>query len=288
MDYFLGLACNSGIFIILAMGLHLINGACGQLSLGHAGFWAVGGYIGGAYALFFAPEYFPDFLNLFISYILGGIGAALAGLAIGLPCLRLRGDYLAIATLGFGEIIRIVIINLDVVGGPRGLPGIPKWSNVYWIYLWVVIIYLLLRNLLRSGHGRAIISIREDEIAAESMGINIVFYKTLAFVLGAGIAGLAGPLFAHYMQLLHPNGFTFMWSVIILLMVIMGGVKSLSGAVLGAILLSLLPEALRLISEDVSKWRMVIYSVLLIVFMLLRPQGILSEESRLFARKEAS
>lgn len=275
-DYIAHLALNSGINIILALGLALINGSAGQFSLGHAGFFAVGAYAGASYAVF-SPLALPDFLNLWISCGLGFLASMIAGLMIGIPCLRLRGDYLAIATLGFGEIIRIVIINLDVVGGPRGLPNIPLWSNLFWVYFFVVLSFFAIWALLHSTHGRAIISIREDEIAAESMGINTFKYKTLAFIIGAGFAGLAGSLFAHTQQFLHPSTFNFMLSVIILLMVILGGLGSLSGAVIGAIVLTVLPELLRFLHPKLSDWRMVIYSLLLIVLMLVRPGGILGK-----------
>ena len=169
-QYIADLALLCGIFIILAVSLNLINGICGQFSLGHAGFWAVGAYSAAAYSVYFAPPIL-DSLNLLIACGIGFISAALAGVLIGVPCLRLRGDYLAIATLGFGEIIRIFIMNMDSIGGPRGFTGIPKWSNLFWVYLWVVITIVFVVNLMRGTHGRAIISIREDEIAADSMGI---------------------------------------------------------------------------------------------------------------------
>lgn len=273
MDYLIYLTIQSGVFIILAVSLNLINGICGQFSLGHAGFWAVGAYVGAAYSVF-TPLPVPDFVNLLIGCGLGFTASAFAGLLIGVPCLRLRGDYLAIATLGFGEIIRIIIMNMDAVGGPRGFTGIPAWSNLFWVYLWVFITIMFVVNLLRGTHGRAIISIREDEIAAESMGIYTFKYKVLAFVIGAGFAGVAGVLFAHTTQFIHPNSFNFMWSVIILLMIILGGLGSVTGAVVGAVILSLLPEALRFFGETVSQWRMVIYSMLLICLMLWRPSGI--------------
>ncbi|WP_127716112.1 branched-chain amino acid ABC transporter permease [Halobacteriovorax sp. HLS] len=272
-DIILHLVILSGIYIILAVSLNLINGICGQFSLGHAGFWAIGAYAGAAYGVYGALP-IPDALNLLISCAIGFSAAALAGILIGVPCLRLRGDYLAIATLGFGEIIRIIIMNTDAIGGPRGFTDIPRWSNVYWIYLFVFLTILVITNIMRGTHGRAIISIREDEIAADSMGIYTFKYKTLAFVIGAGFAGIAGSLYAHYTQFLHPNGFTFMWSVIILLMIILGGLGSITGAVVGAIILTVLPELLRFMGDTVSQWRMVIYSLLLILLMLLRPEGI--------------
>lgn len=286
-QYIADLALLSGVFIILAVSLNLINGICGQFSLGHAGFWAVGAYSAAAYSVYFAPPIL-DSLNLLIACGIGFITASLAGLLIGIPCLRLRGDYLAIATLGFGEIIRIFIMNMDSIGGPRGFTGIPKWSNLFWVYLWVVITIVFVVNLMRGTHGRAIISIREDEIAADSMGIYTFKYKTIAFAIGAGFAGVAGALFAHDSQFLHPNGFTFMWSVIILLMIILGGLGSVTGSVIGAIILTILPELLRFFGDTVSEWRMVIYSLLLIILMLWRPGGIFGkhEISLPFFRKK--
>jgi branched-chain amino acid transport system permease protein len=282
MDYFLYLTQMCGIFMILAMGLNLINGLCGQFSLGHAGFWAVGAYTGAAFSVFTNLP-LPGFVILLIACLLGFITAAIAGLIIGIPCLRLRGDYLAIATLGFGEIIRIIFMNMDSVGGPRGFTDIPKLSNLFWVYFFVVLSIIFCANLIRGGYGRAIISIREDEIAAESMGIQTFKYKTLAFCIGAGMAGLAGVLFAHTTQFISPNNFTFMWSVIILLMIILGGLGSISGAIIGAVILTLLPELLRLLGPTVSEWRMVIYSVLLILLMLAKPTGILGKKEITFS-----
>lgn len=288
LDYVMHLGVLIGIFIILAVSLNLINGICGQFSLGHAGFWAVGAYTGAAYGVY-APLPIPDFLNLFVSCGIGFSAAAVAGLFIGVPCLRLRGDYLAIATLGFGEIIRIVIMNLDVVGGPRGLTNIPKWSNLFWVYFWGAITIVFVVNLVRGTHGRAIVSIREDEIAADSMGIYTFKYKTIAFVIGAGFAGIAGALFAHYQEFISPSGFNFMWSVIILLMIILGGLGSITGSIVGAVILTLLPEVLRFFGDTVSEWRMLIYSVILILLMLLRPRGIFGKHEfnllTLFSRK---
>jgi len=290
MDYLAHLTLNCGIFIILAVSLNLINGLAGQFSLGHAGFWAIGAYTGAAFSVF-SPLPIPDWMNLMIGCGIGGLSASFAGALIGIPCLRLRGDYLAIATLGFSEIIRLLIINMDVVGGPRGFTNIPKWANLGWVYLWVVITIVVIANLMRGTHGRAIISIREDEIAAESIGINTFKYKLMAFIVGSGFAGVAGALFAYSQQFIHPHGFNFLWSVIILLMIILGGLGSITGAVIGAIILTLLPEVLRLMGETVSEWRMVIYSLLLIMLMLWRPQGIFGKKEfnilTLFGRKKA-
>jgi branched-chain amino acid transport system permease protein len=276
MDYIIQTAMNCGIFIILAVSLNLINGICGQFSLGHAGFWAVGAYTSAYFSLLDYPLPMP--LYFLLASIFSFVTAAISGVLIGVPCLRLRGDYLAIATLGFSEIIRILIINNEALGGARGLTSIPDWSNIFWIYGWVIITILIIANIMRGTHGRAIISIREDEIAAESMGIYTFKYKTLAFVIGAGFAGLAGSLFAHTQQFIHPTNFSFMWSVIILLMIILGGLGSITGSVVGAIVLTILPELLRFFGETVSEWRMVIYSLLLILLMLLRPSGIFGKK----------
>ena len=272
--YFLHLLVLGGIYMILAMGLNLINGKCGQFSLGHAGFWAVGAYSGAAFTVFTGWP-LPGSIMLLLSCIVAFAAAALAGLLVGIPCLRLKGDYLAIATLGFGEIIRIILINTDVVGGPRGFTGISKLTNIFWVYFWVIVTILILANLMRGTHGRAIVSIREDELAAESMGIATFKYKTLAFVLGAGLAGIAGTLFAHAQQFISPANFIFMWSAYILLMIIIGGMGSFTGSIVGAIIFLLTGELLRFFGETVAHYRMIIYSLLLILLMLLRPTGLL-------------
>lgn len=274
-DYILPLLLIAGIFMILTMSLNLINGFCGQFSLGHAGFWAIGAYASAVSSVYFPMTGIHAEINLVISLLAGFIAASLFGLVVGVPCLRLRGDYLAIATLGFGEIVRIAIINTDYIGGPRGFTGIPKWVGLGHVYLWVLIVLVILRNLKYSTHGRAIIAIREDEIAAESMGVNLVKYKVIAFVLGAGFAGIAGGLFAHSQQFLHPNNFNFMWSVVILVMVILGGLGSLTGSLIGALIITVLPELLKFFGPDVARFRMIIYPLLLIILMIVRPKGLL-------------
>lgn len=273
MDYYLQILLIVGIFITLTLSLNLINGYCGQFSLGHAGFWGAGAYASAIYSSFYAlPVATP--INMAIACLVGFLAAALCGIIIGVPCLRLKGDYLAIATLGFGEIVRIIIMNTELVGGPRGFINIPHWANIYWIYAVALVVIVFMINLKRSTYGRAIISIREDEIAAENMGVNLFRYKLFSFIVGAGIAGVAGALFAHTQQFLHPSNFNFMWSVIILVMVILGGQGSVTGSVIGAVVLTIFPEVLRFIGGHASDWRMPIYSVLLIVLMLARPQGI--------------
>ncbi len=279
--YFYQILIFWGINSILAMSLNLINGFAGQFSIGHAGFMAVGGYFSSALSVYqgerfisllnFFPQDIVKIVVFFAFLLLGGLFSAILGLIVGIPTLRLKGDYLAIATLGFGEIVRVTILNLDIVGGPRGFPGIPQRTDLSWVIFWFIICLLVIRNLIVSSHGRAIISIREDEIASETMGINTTFYKVLAFIIGAFFAGIAGGLFAHYLMMLHPSSFTFFRSVEILLMIVLGGMGSITGSVLGAFILTVLPETLR----GFTYLRLVIYSIILIGIMLLRPQGIM-------------
>lgn len=267
--YYEGIIILIGINIILATSLNLVTGFLGQLALGHAGFMAVGAYASALVTINMNLP-IPSGLQFVISLIIGGLVAALFGLIIGIPALRLRGDYLGIITLGFGEMIRVIIINLDFTNGARGLRGISvlsNFSNVYWItILTIFVIY----TLIHSRHGRSILAIRENEIAADAVGVPTAFYKVYAFVIAAFFAGIAGGLFAHYMSIIDPKKFTFIFSVEILVIVVLGGMGSLTGSVIAAILLTLLPEALR----DFALYRMLIYSVLLIIMMLFRPSGI--------------
>jgi branched-chain amino acid transport system permease protein len=273
MDYYFQILTNVGIFITLALSLNLINGYCGQFSLGHAGFWGVGAYASAIYSYYFALQVDPS-INMLIAIIVGFLASCLCGFLVGGPCLRLKGDYLAIATIGFSEIIRIVIMNTEYVGGPRGFTNLAKLTTPYWVWGVAIVTTIFMLNLKRSAFGRAIISIREDEIAAETMGINLFRYKLFAFVVGAGIAGIAGALVAHDQQFLHPNNFNFMWSVIILVMIILGGLGSVTGSIVGATILTILPEVLKMVGSDIATWRVSIYSALMIILMLTRPQGI--------------
>jgi branched-chain amino acid transport system permease protein len=273
-----------GIFITLTLSLNLINGYCGQFSLGHAGFWGVGAYASAVYGVYFALPIDPA-LNMLIAMSVGFVAAAICGLIIGIPCLRLKGDYLAIATIGFSEILRIIIMNTESLGGPRGFTNIPKWTNSYWVWGIAIATAIFMINLKRSAFGRAIISIREDEIAAETMGINLFRFKLFSFIIGAGIAGIAGSLVAHDQQFLHPNNFGFMFSVLILVMVILGGQGSVTGSIVGAVILTILPEILKMFNADISSWRMSIYSALMIILMLTRPQGIFGPHEILEKRK---
>jgi branched-chain amino acid transport system permease protein len=216
------------------------------------------------------PPVIAQGVVLIVALLGGGALAGVAGWAVGLPSLRLRGDYLAIVTLGFGEIIRVLILNIDAVGAARGLSGVPKYATLFWVGLWVWIVVGASYALLRSTHGRALLAIREDEVAAESLGVDTTRYKVFAFVLSACFAGVAGGLFAHYLEYLNPSSFTFLKSIEVITMVVLGGMGSVSGAVMAAIVLTILPEALR----PVKEYRMVIYALLLIVLMIARPQGI--------------
>ena len=258
------------INIIMSVSLNLINGLTGQFSIGHAGFMAVGAYTSAIITVKLGMD-FP------IALIVATVSAAFLGFLIGMPTLRLNGDYLAIATLGLGEIIRIAILNIDYVGGASGFMGIPRLTTfpiAFWIMAFVL---FFIKNFKNSADGRACLAIRENEIAAETMGINTTKYKVMAFTIGAGFAGTAGALFSHYYYIAHPASFTFMRSFDVLTMVVLGGLGSISGSISGAILLTGISAAL----ADYPEWRMVIYSIVLIVLMLNRPQGI-------FGNKELS
>ncbi len=266
------------INVILALSLNLVNGITGQFSIGHAGFMAVGAYASAAYTVYAVPLMFGRAAEagwlaagaFLLAILVGGLVSAVAGLLVGLPSMRLRGDYLAIVTLGFGEIIRVAILNIDAVGGARGFAGVPTRTNLAWVLAGAWFTFAVIRNLMRSYHGRALLAIREDEIAAEALGVPTTRYKVTAFVIGAFFAGVAGALFSHYTYL-HTNSFTFMKSIEVVIMVVLGGMGSLTGSILGAILLTALPELLRFASAE----RLIIYSLLLIVLMIARPQGIL-------------
>jgi branched-chain amino acid transport system permease protein len=282
-----------GINITLAVSLNIINGHAGQFSLGHAGFMAVGAYFSSFLTFFYFDPFvgrFPEGTQQFVAQnaalvvavLAGGALAAVAGYVVGLPSLRLRGDYLAIVTLGFGEIIRVVILNVDKIGGARGLSGIPHWSNFFWVYFFAGLTILVSWRLVQSSVGRAFLAVREDQVAAEAMGVDTTKYKVKAFVIGSFWAGVAGGLFAHYMMYLNPTMFMFIKSFDLVVMVVLGGLGSISGSIIAAVVLTILPEGLRTVKEVLhtdKDPRMVIYSVTLIVLMLTRPQG-------LFGRRE--
>lgn len=275
----------AGINVILAVSLNLITGFTGQFSIGHAGFMAVGAYTSAYLTVYYAQDWeralaavigasVAHALIFLLAIVVGALVAAVAGLLVGIPSLRLRGDYLAIVTLGFAEIIRIVILNIDAVGGATGFT-VPGYTNFLWVGAFAIITIIIVYNIVHSDTGRALISIREDELAAEAMGINTTRYKVLSFVISSALAGMAGVLFGHYTQFLSTNDFQFIRSFEIIIMIVLGGMGSLTGAVFGAIVLTILPEFLRQLPGDFSKYRLVVYSALLIIIMLTRPQGIL-------------
>ena len=287
--YFLRVIVLIGLNIILATSLNLVNGITGQFSLGHAGFMAVGAYVTGAAMKHFAPTGAAGEFTFLALLLTGGMCAAAAGLLVGIPTLRLRGDYLAIATLGFGEIIYTLIINTEHVGkfeigGSSGLHGIPGFTNFFWAYAAVVACVVAVWRLAYSAKGLAFRSVREDEIAAGAMGVDTTYYKVAAFVISAFFAGLAGGLIATYDGNLAPESFRFMRSIEIVVMVVLGGSGSITGTILAAIVLTWLPEQLRFSSE----WRMVIYSLILILMMLLRPEGLLGNREIWWSRRKLS
>lgn len=267
LPYHLQILSLVNINIILVVSLNLINGFTGQFSIGHAAFLAIGAYLSAALTMFYSVPFF-------VAIILSGIAAAIVGVVIALPALRLKGDYLAIATLGFGEIVRVIILNISSVGGPRGFSGIPRYTTFGMTYLLAIASILIIKNFIDSSHGRACVSIREDEIASESLGINSTFYKVTAFAIGAFFAGIAGSMFSHYMAYISPSPsqIGFLKSIDILIMLVLGGLGSLTGSVISAGFLTFLPEMLR----DFAEYRMVIYPVLLLLIMLFRPKGLMA------------
>ena len=265
-----GIYINILIYILLAVSLNVAVGLMGQLSLGHAGFIAVGGYAAALISKSMLSVGLPGFLQLLISSIVGGTVAAIFGLFLGASTLRLRGDYLAIITLAFGEIVKYVIQNLNFLGGATGLKNIPNITTFSNSYVFVVISVIIMTMIMTSRKGREVLSIREDEIAAENIGININNAKLYGFALSAFFAGVGGSLFAHNIGILTPDKFGFMFSIEILVMVVFGGLGSITGSVLSATTLTLLNEQLR----EVSQFRYLVYAIILIVLMIFRPEGI--------------
>jgi branched-chain amino acid transport system permease protein len=276
--YYLDVLIGIGINIILAVSLNLVNGYTGQFSLGHAGFMSVGAYLAAAVSLFLGPKILGEsggsdlqqgFMFL-AALIAGGCGAALAGLVVGVPSLRLKGDYLALVTLGFGEIIRVIFQNVEFLGGALGLNGIPAYTTIFWVLSFVAFSVFVVTCIVNSTYGRGFLATNDDEIASEAVGLNTTRYKIVAFVIGAFFAGIAGGLYGHFKMTITPTGFDFTKSIEIVVMVILGGMGNTLGVILAAILLTLLPEVLRPIAE----YRMIIYSLMLIILMLARPQGL--------------
>ncbi|MBA7647013.1 hypothetical protein ES703_54782 [subsurface metagenome] len=285
MEYLLHVFVICGIYSILTLSLNLVVGYTGLVSLGHAAFFSIGAYISALLALNLG-------ISPWIGLIAGACGAAVFGVVIGMPSLRLKGDYLALATFGAGMIVYSISKNwVSLTRGPMGLPGIPGFSvfgfslDSTWLYLILVIVFTLvtvfvLQRLVSGAYGRVLRSIREDEIASETLGKYVAKYKLQVFVVGAFFAGIAGSLYAHYITFIDPSSFTVMESITILLMVIFGGMGSIKGSLVGAIMLVMFPEMLRFLgmpSSVAAPMRQMIYGLLLVVFMIKRPQGLLGK-----------
>lgn len=267
-SYISGILILVCINIVLAISLNITAGCLGQMALGHAGFMSIGAYTA---ALFTKSNLIPGVGGYVLALILGGLVAMIIGVIIGIPALRLRGDYLAILTLAFCEIIRVLIEFFKFTGGAKGLTGIKLNKNFAIIYIIMLLCVFMMYTFMKSRHGRAILSIREDEIASESSGINLTFYKTLAFAYSAFFAGVAGGMYAHYIGILGAKNFDFNKSIDILVIVVLGGLGSFTGSAIGAIVLTILPEMLR----GFNDYRMFIYAVMLILMMMFRPSGLL-------------
>jgi len=282
-----------GINITLAVSLNLINGLAGQFSIGHAGFMAVGGYTATYLTVYHGKQIaalvghtlndpIGSSIVMVPSLAAGALAAAAAGLLVGIPSLRLKGDYLAIVTLGFSEIIRVIILNIPAVGGATGFTDAIPITNFFWIFAMAMLTIAITRNIATSTFGRALFAIRSDEIAAEAMGVDTTRYKVLAFVISAALAGVAGGLSGQlFANPLNPQNLNFVKSIEVIVMIVLGGIGSITGAVVGATTLTILPEALRTFDQQFPGLRMVIYALLLILLMIFRPQG-------LFGRRELS
>jgi branched-chain amino acid transport system permease protein len=267
-----------GINIILTVSLNLINGYMGEFSVGHAGFMAIGAYIASLLTIGVFPQssisfFFP------LAVLAGGIGAGLIGFLVAIPSFKTRGDYLAIVTLAFGMIVKSIIENIDIIGGPRGLLGMEKLSTLPWVFFWTALSVWIIRNLVYSNFGRGVLSVREDEIASDLMSVNTRQVKVIVFVVSSFFAGIAGGLFAHVLQYINPRMFDILKSTDILIMVYLGGIGSIAGSILGAIIYTVLLEVLR----PLGVWRMVFMPLMLVLLMIYRPRGIMGlKESRLF------
>ncbi len=283
MEYLLHILVIAGIYIILTLSLNLIVGYTGLPALGHAAFSCIGAYTSSLLALNMG-------MSPWIGLLIGACVAAFSGVVIGYPAVRLKGDYLALATFGLGVIVYSIAKNwVSLTRGPMGLPGIPGfsilgfgfseiWSYLLLVSIFVVITIFVIERIVSSPFGRILKSIREDEIASEALGKDTTKYKLLVFIIGAFFAGIAGSLYAHYITFIDPSSFTVMESITILLMVIFGGMGSISGSVVGAVILVVLPELLRFLgmpSSIAAPMRQMIYGLLLVVLMLKRPQGIM-------------
>lgn len=269
--YYSGIFITIFIAIIMAVSLNVATGFLGQLVLGHAGFMAIGAYTATLVSLYARDAIDSNLLLFLVSTLSAVVTTSIAGILVGTPALRLRGDYLGIMTLGFGEIVRVILNNMEITNGSLGLnapPGVMTLPLAFWTMITVVVLIYL---FMKSRHGRAILSIREDEIASESVGINITKYKIIGFVVASLFAGVGGSLYSFHVGYISPVAFGFVKSIDIFVIVVLGGMGSLTGAIFAAIFLTYLPEELRAFDE----YRLLIYSAILIIVMLYRPQGLM-------------
>lgn len=277
-SYFFNILIVTGIYVILALGLNLTTGFAGQVSLGHAAFYAIGAYTAAILSTKFG-------FTIWITLPVSAVVTWAVGALLGLPSLRVREDFLAVVTMGLGLIIQSLALNLNITGGPMGLGNIKPLTvfgrqfGMFGFFVFelilIVILTFALYRIVNSRVGRALISVREDETVANTLGINATKYKVLAFAIGAMYAGIAGTLFAHYFTYVSPDSFGFMESAIILSMVVLGGLGSIKGSIIGAIILSIAPELLR----GLQDYRILIYGLLLVVMMRYRPQGLFGQTS---------
>lgn len=288
-DYLLSLVCFVGIFAMLAASLNLTNGFTGLFSLGHPAFMAIGGYTSAllTFPVVKKPLFLPDLphwlaalhLPFLPSLLIGGIVAALAALIIGIPVLRLRGHYLAVATMGFLIIVQVLIINMDTITrGPLGLNGLDELTNVWWVYGWLAITVYVSWKIKFSSYGRQFIAIRENEMAARCLGINVFRTKLQALVIGAFFAGVAGALWGHLITALAPNSFSLLLAFTLVVMVVVGGSGSIAGSLVGAVLFTIITEFFRPLEENFSIYGVgeIFMALVLIAILVLRPQGLFS------------
>lgn len=269
-NYIKGIFTTACYTIVMVASLNLLTGFMGEFSLGHAGFMSVGAYSSAIVTNMLVDKGLPDIILFVIALLVGGIASALTGVLVGIPALRLRGDYLAIVTIAFAEIIRVAFTNFEITGGGKTMSGITKLSNFYWCFWVMVICVTMMYMYVRSRFGRTVIAIREDYIATSACGINVTFYKVLTFTISAFFAGIGGAMYAHYMTAMIPTNFNFMYSAEFLTEVIIGGTGSLTGSIIGAAFLSSLPEAMR----QFASYRMLAYSIVLVLVMIFKPTGI--------------
>lgn len=263
-EYILGILTLAGINLMTVLGLSLLTGFTGLFSFGHAGFMAIGGYTTALMTVNFKWPFIPALL-------VGGLSAAIVSAILGKVTLKLKGDYFCIATLGFGEAIRLILDNVQTFGGARGWPGIPHYTNFYNVIGINIVAIIILANLIHSRHGRNMIAVREEELASQIVGIDVFKYKMTSFAISAAYAGIAGGMMGHYMTFLQPKMFSLAKSTELTIIVIFGGLGSISGSVLGALVLTSLPEILRAFSS----WRLVFYGLAVIFIMISRPEGLM-------------